>query len=77
MCGGTIIGPTASAVPGRNRLSTPNDLLDRKGTLFFRISMKIKRNIHDFFFCSQKWVAQTICRFVNCGTRGTAHHAFA
>ncbi len=26
MCGGTIIGPTASAVPGRNRLSTPNGL---------------------------------------------------
>lgn len=26
MGGGTIIGSTASAVPGRNRLSTPNGL---------------------------------------------------
>lgn len=26
MCGGTIIGHTASTVPGRNRLSTPNGL---------------------------------------------------
>ena len=53
MCGGSIISPTASAVPGRYRLSPPNDLsLQSKigsAQSFCVVKKKIKKKVR--FFC--------------------------